>query len=78
MTRFGRSATDRDRDPHENHRFVEIDDPGMGAAASGSAFRSTDAPNILGVTTAFLRSSRCAMPGCGKERHDPIHAPADD
>ena len=64
-------------DPSQSHEFVETDDPGLGAAASGSAFRATSMPNVLGVTTAFLRSTRCALPGCGKERHDPIHAPAD-
>lgn len=77
MWRFGRNEH-RATDPKVSHPYVEIDDPGIGAAAMGSAFRGTNTPNVLGVTTAFLRSTRCALPGCGKERHDPIHAPADD
>jgi hypothetical protein len=40
---------------------------------SGSAFES-DQANILGGTTAFLRSTRCGVPGCEKPRQDPIHA----
>ena len=78
MPKFWRPAEGAPTDPGRNHEFVETNDPGLGAAASGSAFRGTNTPNVLGVTTAFLRSTRCAMPGCGKERHDPIHAPADD
>jgi hypothetical protein len=78
MWRLRRPGTRGGTDPKQNHLFVEINDPGMGAAASGSAFRGSSTVNILGVTTAFLRSTRCAMPGCGKERHDPIHAVADE
>jgi hypothetical protein len=39
---------------------------------SGSAFES-DQANILGGTTAFLRSTRCGVPACEKPRQDPIH-----
>jgi hypothetical protein len=65
-------------DPYHSHLFLETNDSGLGAAASGSAFQTTDVVNVLGVTTAFLRSTGCAVPGCGKERHDPIHAAPDD
>jgi hypothetical protein len=78
MRRFWRRAKRTAIDPRLSHEFVETDDPGLGAAASGSAFRSTNAPNVLAVTAAFLRSTRCALPGCGKERHDPIHTPGED
>jgi hypothetical protein len=44
---------------------------------SGSAFES-DQANILGGTTAFLRSTRCGVPGCEKPRQDPIHAAPED
>ena len=60
-------------DPTRHHRYVEINDPGVGAVSSGSANYGGNLVGTLGMTTAFLRSTRCAMPGCGKERHDPIH-----
>jgi len=78
MWRIRRSSKRGGSDPKLNHPFVEINDPGMGAVASGSVFRTTNQVNDLGITTAYLRSTRCAMPGCGKERHDPIHAVPDD
>jgi hypothetical protein len=78
MSRLRRSTKRASADPTEDHPFLEIDDSGMGAAASGSAFHSSNTANVLGVTTAFLRSTRCALPGCGKERHSPIHTVADE
>lgn len=64
-------------DPTRNHPYVEINDPGVGAVASGSGNYGGNLMGTLGMTTAFLRSTRCAMPGCGKERHDPVHSDAD-
>jgi hypothetical protein len=65
---IGRQAID----PKRPHRFVETNDAGLGAAASGGTYQGNQA-NVWAVTTAFLRSTRCTLPGCGKERHDPIH-----
>lgn len=76
MWPFRRSGKRATPDPTQNHAFVETNDAGIGAAASGSSLGSTF--NRLGMTTAFLRSTRCAVPGCNKERHDPIHAAAED
>ena len=66
MTKQGRI------DPRLPHRFRDADG-GLAAAMSGSAFESNQA-NIIGGTTAFLRSTRCGVPGCEKPRQDPIHA----
>jgi hypothetical protein len=78
MPSFWRRAKPERTDPKESHAFVETNDPGLGAVVAGSAFQSTNTANVLGATTAFLRSTRCALPGCGKERHDPIHAQDDE
>ncbi len=63
-------------DPRQPHRFRDSDG-GLAAAMSGSAFESNQA-NILGGTTAFLRSTRCGVPGCEKPQQDPIHAARED
>ena len=63
-------------DPRAPHRFRDSDG-GLAAAMSGSAFESNQA-NILGGTTAFLRSTRCGVAGCEKPRQDPIHAARED
>ena len=62
-------------DPKRPHPFRETNDGGLGpAASSGGTYQGSQA-SVLGVTTAYLRSTRCAVSGCGKERHDPIHEP---
>ena len=62
-------------DPRRPHAFRERDDRGIVAVASGSAFETGNQANILGVTAAHLRTSTCALPGCGRPRADVIHAP---
>jgi hypothetical protein len=63
-------------DPRQPHRFRDVDG-GLAAVMSGSAFESNQA-NLIGGTTAFLRSTRCGVPGCEKPRQDPIHAARED
>ncbi len=60
-----------------SHPFQETNDPGLATAASGSGNYQGTLANVWAVTAAFLRGTRCGMPGCGKERHDPVHALAD-
>jgi hypothetical protein len=60
------------------HVFKETNDAGIPAAASGTMGVTGSQANALGVTTATLRATRCAVPGCGRERHDPIHAVPED
>jgi hypothetical protein len=70
--------TKQDRaDPRGPHRYWDTDD-GLAAVMSGSAFESGQAANVLGGTAAFLRSTRCGIPGCGRPRQDPIHSIGDD
>jgi hypothetical protein len=62
-------------DPGKPHLFVEVNDAGMGAAASGSGGnRSTSSLMATVVTTNYMRKSRCGVPGCGRDRHDEMHA----
>jgi hypothetical protein len=71
--------TKRERiDPHQHHRFEEPSDAGMSAAISGGMVGGMNSPADIGVTAAFQRPKRCAVPGCGKFHEDPIHTPADE
>jgi hypothetical protein len=63
-------------DPRKPHAFRDSDS-GLTAVMGGSAFESNQA-NIIGGTTAFLRSTRCGIPGCQKPRQDPIHGARED
>jgi len=60
------------------HGFQETNDPGVGAYASGGATTSGSQASMWATTTSNLRATRCALPGCGLPRQDPIHAPSDD
>ncbi len=66
------------KDAEQSHPFRETNDPGIAAFASGGSQYGGSQVNMLATTANYLRSTRCAVPGCGKERHDPIHRPADD
>jgi hypothetical protein len=51
----------------------------MGAAASGAGGnRGTSSLRAAMVTDTYLRQTRCGVPGCGRERHDEIHAAPED
>jgi hypothetical protein len=65
-------------DPHQVHAFEEPSDMGMSAAASGSSAISINTANVIGVTAATQRATRCAVPACGRLHGDPIHMPVDD
>lgn len=58
-----------------SHLFRETNDPGLGAVSSGSGYMTF---GHLASATAYLRATRCALPGCGKPREDPIHSPAEE
>jgi hypothetical protein len=66
-----------DPDPGTPHEFKQIDDPGMGAMAASGSQRGTSIAQVA-VTDNFVRKSRCGVPGCGKERSDPIHHGGED
>lgn len=67
-----------DEAPASAHPFQETNDAGLSAFASGGSGYSGSEVNMLAVTTGFLRATRCALPGCGKPRQDPIHAAVED
>jgi hypothetical protein len=60
------------------HPFQETNDSGIGAVASGQGNYAGSQIGMTAVTSAFMRATRCAAPGCGKERHDPVHSNVDD
>lgn len=66
-------------DPGSPHSFRQINDPGVGAMASGGGPRlGYGTMSSIAVTDNFIRKQRCGVPGCGRDRYDPIHEqPAD-
>lgn len=64
-------------DPKTTHAFKRPDGSFLSAMASGSGFSESHITNVP-TTTAFLRTTRCAVSGCGKPADDPIHWPAED
>lgn len=61
-------------DPGSPHRFRQIDDPGVSAMASGGGpGLGYGAMGSVAVTDNFIRKQACGVPGCGRDRHDPIH-----
>ena len=68
-------------EPGRPHAFVEVNDPGIAAMASGGGGRSTGGfggVTSVAVTDNYIRKSRCGLAGCGRERPDPIHAAPED
>lgn len=70
----------RDPDPGTPHRFKQIDDPGMAAFASGGGQVTQGFGSVIQVATTdnFIRKARCGVPGCGRDRSDPIHHGGED
>jgi hypothetical protein len=63
------------------HAFVRPPDPRMGMALGAGHTHQMGGssgmlPSLL-IAEATLRTERCAVPGCGKDRDDPIHWPAE-
>jgi hypothetical protein len=69
----------RDRptiDPRHPHLFQDARDAGLAAFSSGSRAggRGGGVDQVV-MTSAFMRTENCGVPGCGKPRGDDIHAP---
>lgn len=64
-------------DPRLPHPFQDIEDAGLGTGLSGMSSRGS-AVNQVAMTNRYLRTSGCGVPGCGRERGDPVHAAADE
>jgi hypothetical protein len=64
-------------DPGSPHVFRPMNDAGMGAAAAGAAGTISGQALAMdaAVTGNFVREQRCGVPGCGRDRDDPIHFP---
>lgn len=64
-------------DPAQPHEFAAVRDPGIAAVASGGGQLGYGSAGPAATTGAYQRSLRCAVPGCGRERSDPIHGVAE-
>lgn len=65
-------------DARRPHPFIAIGDSGTaGIAASGVGGRGGTGVGNVAATGAMMRTSGCAVPGCGKVASDEIHAPAE-
>ena len=62
---------------NEPHEFRPVRDAGLGTGFAGISPSDASSPAQLVMTSRYLRASGCAVPGCGKDRNDPIHAPAE-
>jgi hypothetical protein len=63
--------------PNAPHTFQSNDDAGMGAAAvrSGGGRGGQALGLNVALTGNYTRALRCGVPGCGRDRDDPIHFP---
>jgi hypothetical protein len=62
---------------NEPHEFRPIEDAGL-ATGLGTVSRMAGSQiAMLAMTDRYMRTSACDVPGCGKERDDPIHEPAE-
>jgi hypothetical protein len=60
------------------HPFQDARDVSLPAFASGSGgSRAGQAITPIATTSAFERTTGCAVPGCGRLPDDAIHAPED-
>lgn len=75
--RFHGRRSGSESDAGAEHAFRPMNDPGMGAAASNAGGTESGAALAMGavVTGNFVRDLRCGVPGCGRDRDDPIHFP---
>ena len=77
----GHHAVESHAEPDRPHAFVETNDPGIAAMASGGGGRDMGGFGgvaSVAVTDNYMRKSRCGLAGCGRERPDPIHAAPED
>ena len=67
-------------DAHRPHPYIDATDSGTAGLATsivGNATGFAGGAN-LAATDSIMRTSGCAVPGCGKAAAEDIHAPADD
>lgn len=61
----------------EPHAFRPVHDAGLGTGLSSMSGVQGDVSPPLAMTGGYLRALRCDVPGCGKDRNDPVHEPAE-
>ena len=61
--------------PDAPHRFQSSDDPGIGAMVAGGGYPGPPTSQVAAtrLTSEFAQASRCRVPGCERDRSDPIH-----
>jgi hypothetical protein len=63
--------------PSEPHEFQRIRDVGLATGLARLYQPGGGGISDIAMTNNYLRKSRCGVPGCGKDRYDPIHAPGE-
>lgn len=76
MAGFLRGLRGKPTNPHERHEFKPPDTSRM-AIAAGSTQPAEQNIGSIAMANASMRALNCGVPGCGKTRGDPIHAPED-
>jgi hypothetical protein len=67
-------------DAHRPHPYIDATDAGTAGLATANAGMQSGFSGVanLAVTDRVMRTSGCAVPGCGKAAAEDIHAPADE
>lgn len=60
---------------NEPHPFRRVHDAGLGTGLTGMGPPDSDRPSQMAMTSRYLQSMGCGVPGCGKGPDDPIHEP---
>jgi len=60
---------------NEPHAFRPVRDAGLGTGLSGMSGPEGGVSPAFAMTSRYLRTSLCDVPGCGRDRDDPIHEP---
>jgi hypothetical protein len=60
----------------EPHKFRPVHDAGLSTGLGAANRGAVGGISMLALTDRYMRTSACDVPGCGKERDDPIHQPA--
>lgn len=64
-------------EPRAPHEFREIHDAGLGTGLGGTTRGGASNVGMIALTDNYMRKSHCGVPGCGRDRSDPIHEPAE-
>ena len=67
-------------DAHRPHPYIDASHPGTAGLATSLAGNASGFAGgaSLAATDRVMRTSGCAVPGCGKAAAEDIHAPAEE